>query len=121
MVGSASTESDIQKKSIALVWKLFNIRGHKLNIDKQNGYPDLIFWVPGGSPVLIEMKAPGKNPRPLQCYVHKKLKSKGYTVATCDSTESVVIEMIKFLQKKKMKPSQRQYLLGLQQHYAPKT
>ena len=40
-----------------------------------DGMPDRIVLMPGGRLAFVEVKAPGKKPRPLQEARHKKLRS----------------------------------------------
>ena len=78
-------ENKIEKKACALVWKYLGIKGSKLNIIGDTGYPDRIFWVPGGKPLMIEFKAPGEKSRPKQRQIHRFLKSLGYLVEVHDN------------------------------------
>lgn len=48
-------------------------------------FPDRIFWIPGGRPLLIEFKAPGKKPTCLQKLTIERLRQAGYAVEVCDS------------------------------------
>ena len=43
----------------------------------ERGWPDRIFISPSGVHIWIEFKAPGKKPRPLQCYRMSCLVSQG--------------------------------------------
>ena len=87
-------ESKIENKAVALVYKYLGIEGKKLNIIGEDGYPDRIFWVPGGKPLMIEFKIPGKEPRPKQKQVHNYLRELGYRVEVHDNAikafESVI-------------------------------
>ena len=78
-------ESKIEQKAVDLVWKWLGIEGEKLKIIGNTGYPDRIFWMPGGIPLMIEFKAPGEKPRPKQLEVHKKLINLGYKVEVHDN------------------------------------
>ena len=79
------SESKIEKKACALVWKHLGIKGSKLNIIGDTGYPDRIFWVPGGRPLMIEFKVPGGKSSPKQRLIHKQLKELGYRVEVHDN------------------------------------
>ena len=48
------------------------------------GWPDRIVLLPDGRIGLVEVKAPGKEPRPLQVHRHKQLRSLGYKVYVLD-------------------------------------
>ena len=51
------------------------------------GVPDRIVFMPGGRVVLVELKAPGKTPTPLQAKTHEALRRLGMTVLVIDSME----------------------------------
>lgn len=51
------------------------------------GVPDRIVFLPGGRVVLVELKAPGKKPTPLQAKTHEALRALGMTVLVIDSME----------------------------------
>ena len=52
------------------------------------GFPDETFLIPGGRPLIVEFKAPGKKPTPKQRLEIQRLKEEGYDVEVCDSLES---------------------------------
>lgn len=58
----------------------------KIIICSVPGWPD-IFAMKAGRSVWIEVKSKGKKARPLQGYVHKRIKSRGGEVFTVDSWE----------------------------------
>lgn len=49
------------------------------------GVPDRIVLLPGGRIFFIELKAPGKKPRPNQVYQQRKIKELGNEVLVIDS------------------------------------
>jgi hypothetical protein len=53
-------------------------------------WPDRLFFIPGGRPLLIEFKKPGKVPTPKQAHRIKELRELGYDVEVCDSKEQGV-------------------------------
>lgn len=59
--------------------------------------PDRIVLLPQGRIIFIELKAPGKKPRPIQKYRIKELKALGFRVEIIDSIEGInnIIEEIK--------------------------
>ena len=73
-------ESKIERAACRLIWTHLGIKGSKLVTPGDTGYPDRIFWVPGGKPVMIEFKRPGELPTPKQLYIHNQLRALGYTV-----------------------------------------
>ena len=48
------------------------------------GMPDRIVLLPGGHIGFVEVKAPGKKPRPLQLARHSLLRELGYRVYVLD-------------------------------------
>ena len=49
-----------------------------------DGMPDRIVLLPGGRIAFVEVKAPGKKPRPLQRARHKLLRELGFLVYVLD-------------------------------------
>lgn len=54
-----------------------------------DGMPDRIVLLPGGHMAFVEVKAPGKQPRPLQTARHKLLTRLGFKVYVLDSEEQI--------------------------------
>lgn len=61
----------------------------KINSASMSGLPDRMVLLPGGKIFFIEMKAPGKKPRPLQLACHRLLQNLGFDVLVIDSKEGV--------------------------------
>ncbi len=53
------------------------------------GMPDRLVLLPDGVCAFVELKAPGKKPRPLQVARHKMLRSLGYRVYVIDGIEQI--------------------------------
>lgn len=49
-----------------------------------SGWPDRIVLLPDGKFGFVEVKAPGKEARPLQIHRHEQLKALGYPVFVLD-------------------------------------
>src|SRR5579863_9259583 len=49
------------------------------------GWPDLLLFIPGGRPLLLEFKRPGQRPTPLQQHRLETLNELGYNATWCDS------------------------------------
>ena len=81
-------EGPIQSKIITLLKR----KGYwpiKIVLCNYSGFPDII--VLGHKEVFfIEAKATGKVARPLQEYIHEKLRKRGFDVIVPDSKEDVV-------------------------------
>ena len=54
-----------------------------------DGMPDRIVLLPHGVFAFVELKAPGKKPRPLQLSRHALLRSLGFRVYVLDSIEQI--------------------------------
>lgn len=56
----------------------------KMELPHYRGMPDDVFWFHGGRPVLVEFKAPGCEPEPLQQHHIDMLRRLGYRVFVVD-------------------------------------
>lgn len=88
-------ESYIERRTCELALEL-GVDNTKLQ--KATGYPDRIFWVPGGKPVLIEFKRPGEEPSEIQEYIGDLLRRLGYQVEVCDNVDDAIKIIIKALE-----------------------
>lgn len=87
----------------------------KFTSPANSGVPDRILIHPAlKRTTFIELKAPGKKPRPLQVSVHRNLKAHGADVFVIDSRESAktLLETLGILKKRKKKPSGSPRCLG---------
>ena len=55
-----------------------------------DGMPDRMILLPKGHIGFVEVKAPGKKPRPLQERRHKQLRHLGFQVFILDGPEKIV-------------------------------
>lgn len=53
------------------------------------GMPDRLVLLPDGLIAFVELKSPGKCPRPLQVSRHRLLRSLGFKVYVIDNTEQI--------------------------------
>lgn len=54
-----------------------------------DGMPDRLVLLPGGAAGFVEMKAPGKKPRPLQESRHRLLRELGFRVYILDDPAQI--------------------------------
>ncbi len=54
-----------------------------------DGVPDRIVCLPNGKVAFVELKAPGKRPRPRQTVRHEELRRLGFRVEVLDSREAI--------------------------------
>ena len=54
-----------------------------------NGVPDRIVLMTGGRMAFVEVKAPGRKPRPLQVFRIDQLRELGFAVYVLDSMEQI--------------------------------
>ncbi len=53
------------------------------------GVPDRLVLMPGGKAAFVEVKAPGRKPRPLQIRRISQLRRLGFQVYVVDGTEQI--------------------------------
>ena len=54
-----------------------------------DGMPDRMILLPGGKIGFVEVKAPGRKPRPLQVKRHRQLRELGFKVFVLDDTRQI--------------------------------
>lgn len=67
----------------------------KLTCPGFDGMPDRLVLLPGGILAFVELKAPGKNPRPLQLARHKLLRGLGFHVYIIDDEQQIELLLTK--------------------------
>ena len=79
-----TAESVIERDSCEWIAKELGVHSVKFNTTgSDTGYPDRIFWIPGGQPLLIEFKKPGGQLSAKQKYQIERLEKLGYNVKVC--------------------------------------
>lgn len=110
-------ERQIETAACRKILAVFGIRSVKLELKRDTGYPDRLFWVPGGKPLMIEFKRPGEKPTPKQEYIHEMLRQLGYMVVVCcsvvEATRAVAIMIQREEQWQQFK-KESDYLTGPQ-------
>jgi len=89
-------EKDVEKKVCEWADEL-GIEHIKMELKHDVGWPDRMFLVPGGKPVIIEFKRPktvgkddGGTLKGIQKQRIKYLSENGYNVDVCDTKESAI-------------------------------
>lgn len=103
-------ETKIELDACRLIYQNLGIQGSKLKILGEDGYPDRIFWIPGGKPLLIEFKQPGEIPEPKQQHVHDFLISLGYNVQVHTSDVDAFQAVIEALEATRLPKESRKVL-----------
>lgn len=81
-------EKEIEKKFIDTVKKCGGI-APKFVSPGFDGMPDRLVLFPNGMMGFVEVKAPGKKPRPLQKARHRLLMKLGFKVFVLDDIEQI--------------------------------
>ena len=77
-------ESATERKVVHSALTLYGVRSIKLDSRVSSGWPDRLFWVPGGRPLLIEFKKPGESLKPKQEHIANVLRDLGYAIEIHD-------------------------------------
>lgn len=97
-------ETQIEQQACRQILLKHGIKSIKLTPTQATGYPDRLFFIPGGKPLLIEFKRPGEAPRPKQRHIIQWLKKLGYQVAVCDSVESATMVVRRIITRLSLGP-----------------
>lgn len=81
-------EKEIEKKLTLEVKKRGGV-AVKFVSPSFDGMPDRIVLMPEGKMAFVEVKAPGKRPRPLQMARHKLLRGLGFLVFILDDESQI--------------------------------
>lgn len=81
-------EKTIEKKLVIAIKDMGGI-ALKFMSPGFDGMPDRIVLLPGGRMGFVEVKAPGKVPRPLQEARHRMLRMLGFKVYVLDTVDQI--------------------------------
>jgi hypothetical protein len=81
-------EKNIEEKLTKVVKSMAGL-SLKLNVHGFDGMPDRLVLLPNGKLAFIELKAPGKHPRPLQEKRKRQLEALGFLVFCIDNVEQI--------------------------------
>jgi len=81
-------EKVIEKKLVAAIKKMGGIAA-KFVSPGLDGMPDRLVLLPNGKMAFVELKAPGKKPRPLQLRRIKQLQKIGFACYVIDNDDQI--------------------------------
>lgn len=82
------SEKQIEKKLVKAVKQRGGL-APKLISPGMDGMPDRMVLLPGACILFVEVKAPGKKPRPLQVLRHRQLTELGFEVYVLDDPDQI--------------------------------
>ena len=88
MGGSLMREKTIEQRLVSEVKKRGGI-APKWVAPGFDGVPDRLVFLPGRYFAMVEVKAPGKKPRPLQVSRHRLFQKLGFKVYVLDAIEDI--------------------------------
>ena len=103
-------ETKIELQACDLIFGNLGVGSLKLNVKANTGWPDRIFWVPGGKPLIIEFKTPDGELSPKQKYHIERLKKDGYNVEVCDDAIDAFYAAIRAVEATDLSEDGRQIL-----------
>ena len=103
-------ENYIETETCKEVLKWLGIESNKFVSPGNTGYPDRIFWIPGGKPLLIEFKRPGESASTKQVYVHDQLRKLGYRVEIHDNIGRALRAVIEAVDAAQLSKASRKIL-----------
>ncbi len=81
-------EKQIENQLVSQVKKIGGI-APKFVSPGFDGMPDRLVLIPDGHIAFVELKAPGKKPRPLQLARHRLLRLLGFRIYVIDRAEQI--------------------------------
>lgn len=109
-MGFRNLENPIEAKAVKEIWQELGIKGSKLTILGETGFPDRIFWLPEGKPFLIEFKRPGEKLRAKQQEIHDELLRLGYQVEVHDNVANALEAIINAVEATRLSKKGREIL-----------
>ena len=103
-------ETKIELQACDLIYGNLGVGSLKLNVKANTGYPDRVFWIPGGKPLFIEFKTPDGELSEKQKYHIDRLRKDGYNVEVCDNAIDALYAAIKAVEAADLSEDGRQIL-----------
>ena len=96
-------ERTVERKVCQRALRELGVANMKLAAQGQRDWPDRLFLIPGGRPLLIEFKAKGEEPRPGQDACHKILRLLGYLTEVHDDEHTALLSIRQALEVSRAK------------------
>lgn len=93
-------EAEIERYVVHYAAERFGVYSTKMGTEYSTGWPDRLFFIPGGKPLMIEFKQPGGKVTEKQKYMHAKLKKSGYVVEVHDDVTEALRSIERSIKKK---------------------
>lgn len=90
----APKENPIRDRARKLAADRLGVPSLLLNLSKDTGWPDVLFLIPGGRPLLMEFKRPGEPLKPLQQERKDTLKKLSYDVLGPVDSVDVALQLV---------------------------
>ena len=103
-------ETKIELQACDLIYGNLGVGSLKLNVKANTGYPDRVFWIPGGKPLFIEFKTPDGELSEKQKYNIDRLRKDGYNVEVCDDAIDAFYAAIRAVAATRLSEEGRQIL-----------
>ncbi|MGN0270911.1 MAG: VRR-NUC domain-containing protein [Candidatus Weimeria sp.] len=88
-MGSSDKSEKFIEMSLVRAVKEAGGMAPKFTAPGTSGMPDRIVLLPEGQMFFVELKAPGKKPRPLQERMHERLRALGFDVYVIDDAKKI--------------------------------
>lgn len=100
---STVRETAIERAVVHKAAKELGVFSTKMGTTGSTGWPDRIFFIPGGRPLMIEFKRPGGKMTEKQKWVHERLRWLGYDVEVHDDTTKA-LQTINYYKQRAVSP-----------------
>ena len=87
------TEAGIEHKVVHDAAEKLGIQSTKMGTTFSIGWPDRLFFIPGGRIHMIEFKKPGGKVTVRQAFIHAELRKAGYTVSVHTDVDEALADI----------------------------
>ena len=100
MLRTIRTEAGIEHKVVHDAAKDLDVQSTKMGTAYSIGWPDRLFFIPGGRPLMIEFKRPGGKVSARQAHIHAELRKAGYAVSIHDDVDDALSDIASRIPKR---------------------